>query len=338
MRLAIDAMGGDHAPGAMVQGSIAYARNHPEHEVLLVGQQEAIAPALREHGGTELDNIRIEHAPEIIGMADKIQALKDKPDDSMNLCARLVKQGEADAMVLCGNTGCSVAAAQLHLRRIPSVKRAGILTPLPSDAGQTWVIDCGANAVNKAEHLLQFAEMGSAFLSCYSGIPSPRIGVLNIGSEDDKGDELTNGTLAQLRETKLNVIGNVEGNGIYSSEVDLVVCDGFTGNVVLKTSEGVASFITRTLKAEIKRGLLSRIGALLMLSAFERLRKRTHWSEVGGCLLLGVDGVTVIGHGRSDAVAVSNALGQAARCVDNELMSRLREALAAAGPQSADDR
>jgi glycerol-3-phosphate acyltransferase PlsX len=325
MRIALDAMGGDDAPRAMVQGAVDYARAHPNHTVILVGREPDILAELAREGGKP-DNIAIEHAPQVIGMAEKLKALEEKPDDSMNRCAQLVKQGKADALVLCGNTGCSVGAAQIHLRRIPGVKRAGILTRLPKASGYTWICDCGANAVGKPEQLVQFAEMTVAFLQVTEGRKTPSVGVLSIGEEDEKGNPLTGETLALLRRTALNVIGNVEGNHIYQrADLDVVVCDGFTGNIVLKTSEGVAAGITQILKEEIAGGLLRKLGALLMRGAFAKLRQRTHWSLVGGGLLLGVDGVTIIGHGRSNRVAVYHALRQAALCVDKDLVPTLRE-------------
>ncbi|MHC5068459.1 MAG: phosphate acyltransferase PlsX [Planctomycetota bacterium] len=330
MRLALDAMGGDQAPCAMMQRALDYARDHSDHTVILVGRRDDIERSLISEAPSGCPaNIVIEHADETIGMADKISALKDKPNDSMNRCAQLVKTGEADAMILCGNTGCSVAAAQLHLRRIRGVKRAGILTPLPTPNEATWVIDCGANTVGKAEHLAQFAEMASAFLERYRDGSAPRVGVLNIGSEDEKGNELTSETLALVRANDdLNCIGYVEGNDIFSGVVDVVVCDGFTGNVVLKTAEGVAKAIGSILKDEINQsGPLTKLGALAAKPAFTRLRKRTHWSKVGGCLLLGVNGITIIGHGRSDRVAVESALIQAARCVERDIISGIREHL-----------
>lgn len=317
-------MGGDDAPRAMVQGALDYAQANPDHTVILVGRSHDLEPLLVEHGGRPA-NILVEHAPEVIGMAEKITALKERPNDSMNVAARLVKDGKADAMVLCGNTGCSVAAAQIHLRRIPGVKRAGILTPLPNPKGKTWVIDCGANAVGKPEHLAQFAEMTSTFLQATLGMASPRVGVLSIGEEDGKGNELVQETLELLRKTDLNVIGFVEGHDIYSGDVDVVVCDGFTGNIVLKTSEGVADGIVKILKEEIHRGLRTKVGAAIMRPAFESLRRRTHWSLIGGCPLLGVDGICIIGHGRSNRVAVFHALGQAARCASGNMIPRLRE-------------
>jgi phosphate acyltransferase len=329
MRVALDAMGGDDAPRAMVQGAIDYARAYLQHTVVLVGRaadiESCLATEIPASAGPRPSNIEIEDAPEVIGMADKIQALKDKPNDSMNRSAQLVKQGKADAMVLCGNTGCSVAAAQLHLRRIPGVKRAGLLTPLPNPKGKTWVCDCGANAVGKPEHLVQFAEMASAYLQCAYKIESPRVGVLSIGEEDEKGDELTQETLELLRKTKLNVIGNVEGHDIFSGDLDVVVCDGFTGNVMLKASEGVFDALITILKEEIYSSVRAKIGAYIMKPAFNGLRARTHWSLVGGVLLVGVDGVTIIGHGRSDRVAVYHALVQAAAAVDSKVIPTLRE-------------
>lgn len=326
MRIALDAMGGDDAPLAMVQGAIDYTRSFPGHEVVLVGREHDIRACLKREGASPR-NIHIEHAPEVIGMAEKIGVLRERPNDSMNRSAQLVKQGKADAMVLCGNTGCSVAAAQLHLRRIPGVKRAGLLTPMPNPKGHTWVIDCGANSVSKPEHLVDFALMASAFLESAYGLARPRIGVLSIGEEEGKGDSLTSETLALLRQTNLNVIGNVEGHHIYHGGLDIVVCDGFTGNVMLKASEGVFEALITILKEEIYRSLRTKIGAKMLRPAFDGLRRRTHWSLVGGVLLAGVDGVTIIGHGRSNRVAVFHALKQAARAVDGRAIQHMRDRL-----------
>jgi phosphate acyltransferase len=324
MRLALDAMGGDDAPRAMVRGAIDYARAFPAHTVVLVGREADITASLKAEGRT-LANIVIEHTPEVIGMADKIQALKDKPNDSMNRCAQLVKQGKADGMVLCGNTGCSVASAQLHLRRIPGVKRAGILTPLPKPSGSSWICDSGANSIGKPEHLAQFAVMSAAFLTKVYGVANPKVGVLSNGEEDGKGTELTSETLELLRKTNLNLVGYVEGHDIFSPDVDVVVCDGFTGNIVLKCCEGLEGGLRRIIKEEIMRGFWTKLGGMLVKAAFAGVRKRVDWRNVGGCFLLGVDGVTIIGHGRSDRVAVYHALCQAAKAVETKAVEGLRE-------------
>jgi len=334
MRLILDAMGGDHAPKAMAQGAVDYAKTHPQHTVVLVGRTADIQRCLDAEGGKPV-NIEIEDAPDVIGMAEKIAALKERPNDSMNRSSQLVKQGRGDAMVLCGNTGCSVAAAQMHLRRIPGVRRAAIIGPLPNPKGVTWVCDMGANAVCRPEHLVQFAEMGASFIESAYGTTNPRVGVLSIGEEDGKGDGLTGAALGQLRQTSLNVVGNVEGNDIYTGDVHLVVCDGFTGNVVLKTSEGVFEAILTILKEEIRRGLRTKLGYAMVKPAFDGLRRRADWRLIGGCFLLGVDGVCIIGHGRSDRVAVFHALAQAARCVDGKVLARLRERIAASSSRDA---
>jgi len=327
-------MGGDHAPKAMAQGAVDYAKTHPQHTVVLVGRTADIQRCLDAEGGKPV-NIEIEDAPDVIGMAEKIAALKERPNDSMNRSSQLVKQGRGDAMVLCGNTGCSVAAAQMHLRRIPGVRRAAIIGPLPNPKGVTWVCDMGANAVCRPEHLVQFAEMGASFIESAYGTTNPRVGVLSIGEEDGKGDGLTGAALGQLRQTSLNVVGNVEGNDIYTGDVHLVVCDGFTGNVVLKTSEGVFEAILTILKEEIRRGLRTKLGYAMVKPAFDGLRRRADWRLIGGCFLLGVDGVCIIGHGRSDRVAVFHALAQAARCVDGKVLARLRERIAASSSRDA---
>ena len=325
MRLALDAMGGDDAPRAMVQGAFDYADAHPEHTIIIVGRDQDIQAVIaKDFRGRRPANIQLEHAPEVIGMSEKLKALKERPNDSMNRCAQLVKQDLADAMILCGNTGCSVGAAQLHLRRIPGVKRAGILVPMPNPKGHTWVCDMGANAECRPEHLAQFAEMTSAFLESVYGVKTPRVGVLSIGEEDEKGVALTQETLELLRKTNLNLVGNVEGHDIFSGELDVVVCDGFTGNIVLKSCEGVFEAIITILKEEIHGSLRNTVGAAIMRPAFKGLKRRAHWTQVGGCPLIGVDGVTIIGHGRSDRVAVFHALKQAARCVEGQFVERLR--------------
>lgn len=324
MRLALDAMGGDDAPRAMVQGAIDYARAFPQHVVVLVGREPDLKASIQNEGGAPA-NVVIEHAPEVIGMAEKIHALKERPNDSMNRSAQLVKQGKADAMVLCGNTGCSVAAAQLHLRRVPGVKRAGILTPLPKPSGSTWICDAGANTLGKAEHLVQFAEMAAVFLERVYATSKPKVGVLSNGSEDDKGTELTHETLALLRKTSLNVVGNVEGHDLFSPSVDIAVCDGFTGNLVLKACEGLEAGMRNIIREEIGKGFFTKLGGLLVKPAFAGVRRRIDWRFVGGCFLLGVDGVCIIGHGRSNRVAVFHALKQAATTVDKQVMAALRE-------------
>jgi phosphate acyltransferase len=336
MKLALDAMGGDDAPLAMVLGAYDYATAHRDHQVILVGRDAEIRTVVAKACPGPLPaNVRIEHAPSVIGMSEKLKALKERPDDSMNRCAELVKRGDADAMVLCGNTGCSVGAAQLHLRRIPGVKRAGILVPMPNPKGRTWVCDMGANAECRAEHLAQFAVMTSAFLENVYGVAKPTVGVLSIGEEDEKGVALTQETLEILRKTDLNLVGNVEGHDLFTGDLHIAVCDGFTGNVVLKACEGVFDAIITILKEEIHGSLSSKLGALLMKPAFKGLKRRAHWTEVGGCPLIGVDGVTIIGHGRSDRVAVFNALRQAARCVDGAFVERLRAHFKMLGAQTA---
>lgn len=337
MRLAIDAMGGDHAPVAMVHGAVNYARAHPSHTILLVGQEDRLRPALAQVAQAPA-NVVIEHASQVITMAEKLKALEEKPDDSMNVCARLVKEGKADGMVLCGNTACSVAAAQIHWRRVPGVRRAGIMSALPKPTGLTWVIDMGANAVGKPEHLVQFAYMASTFIASTLGKTRPGIGVLSIGEEEGKGNELTAATLTQLRQTDLNVLGLVEGHDIYRREdLDIVVCDGFTGNIVLKTSEGVEAALRTVIRQEITRTLLGKLGGWLVKPAFARVKERVDWRYVGGGILLGVDGVCIIGHGRSDALAVQSALGQAAACVDAKLVEHLRACIRATAPVPAND-
>jgi glycerol-3-phosphate acyltransferase PlsX len=323
MRLALDAMGGDDAPRAMVDGAIDYANAFPANTVILVGREADVRTAMTRHGRAPA-NLVIEHAPDVIGMADSIDALKERPRSSILRCAEMLKQGAVDGMVLCGNTACSVVTAQLQLRRIPGVKRAGLLAPLPKPTGHTWVCDVGANNIGKPEHLVQFAEMTAAFLTAAMGRSNPKVGVLSNGEEDEKGIDLTHETLALLRKTDLNVVGQIEGHHIYTTDIDVVVCDGFVGNIVLKTSEGVENGLRKIIKEEITRGVWTKLGGLLVKPAFERVRRRVDWRFVGGSPLLGIDGVMIKGHGRSDKVAVFHALKQAAGCVEGGLIPSLR--------------
>ncbi|HYE04027.1 MAG TPA: phosphate acyltransferase PlsX [Planctomycetota bacterium] len=331
MRLALDAMGGDDAPRAMVDGALHYARSQPQHQVILVGPDTILRPLLTDAPA----NIVVEHAPDVIGMADKLSALKERPDNSINRCTELLKLGKADGLVLCGNTGCSVVAAQLNLRRIPGVKRAGLLAPLPKPTGHTWVCDVGANNINKPEHLVQFAEMTAAFLASTIGKTRPKIGVLSNGEEDEKGIELTHETLALLRKTDLNVVGQVEGHHLYTTDIDVVVCDGFVGNIVLKTSEGVENGLRKIIKEEIGQRFWTKLGGLLVRPAFEGVRRRVDWRFVGGSPLLGVDGLVIKGHGRSDKVAIYHALKQAAAAVEGGLIAGLRRHFASGGSEAA---
>lgn len=324
MKIALDAMGGDFAPEAMVQGAFDFCRDHPQHTAVLVGVQADIEKAIVVMRLPRPANLEIVHASQVVGMAEKITAIDANPDDSMNVATRLVKSGGADATVLCGNTGCSVYAAQKNIRRIPGVKRAGILTPFPHLTGTTWVCDCGANSVCRPEHLAQFGEMTVSFLQSMEGIDHPKVGVLSIGEEDGKGDELTNETLSLLKtQEHLNLIGNVEGNDIFKGTVDVVVCDGFTGNTVLKACEGAVSAVGKMLREEINRSWRRKIGALIMRPALDGLKDRTSWAKVGGCLLLGVNGITIIGHGRSKRDAVYWAMKRAMRCVEQDVIGRL---------------
>lgn len=329
MRLALDAMGGDHAPKAMVEGGFDYALAHPDQRVVLVGIREQVAAEIAATGkALRRDppaNLEVEHAPEVIGMADKITAVRERPNDSINRCAALLKAGEADAVIYCGNTGCSGAAAQLHFRCIPGIKRAGIISPLPTLQDPVWVLDTGFNSACKAENLVQFAQMGVVFLRHYAEKSNPRVGVLSNGAEEGKGDELATEALSLLRQTTLNVVGNIEGNHIFEGVADVVVCDGFTGNVMLKTCEGAAWLLTSLIRREVNHSLVAKAGALVLKPSLRRMFRHVDWNYVGGVPLLGVNGITIIGHGRSSRLAVFHALRQAARCVSTGIIKHMVE-------------
>ena len=307
MRIALDAMGGDHAPEALVEGAVRAARELGIH-VILVGDREILLQHLQRYD-TENLPLSIKHASEVVGMHESPSvAVRRKKDASVRVAFQLVKAGEARAAVSAGNSGAAMAFAVLTLGRLPGVDRPAIAAVLPSLGGATVLLDVGANAECKPIHLVQFAVMGEVFSRYVLQVPRPRVGILSNGEEETKGTDLTRSAHAALKHSSLNYLGYVEGRDIFAGTADVVVCDGFTGNALLKSSEGLGQAMAQIIREEMSRGMLPRIGYLLARRAFRRLKERMDYAEVGGAPLLGVNGVGIVAHGSSDARAIRNAI------------------------------
>jgi phosphate acyltransferase len=307
MKIAVDAMGGDHAPRAVVEGAVQAAWEH-RLNIVLVGREERIREELRlVRAGT--DHVEVVHASETVEMCDSPgDAIRKKRDSSIRVGLNLVAEGKASSFVSAGNSGAVMAGALYILRKVPGVDRPAIVATIPTPAGPIVLLDAGANVECKPVHLLQFGCMGEAYARKILGIPRPRVGVVSIGEEDSKGTDMTRETSALFRQAALNFIGNVEGRDFFAGRADVFVCDGFVGNVVLKTMEGMAFALVDFLREEIRKSVPARVGALLAARAIRRMKKRLDYAEYGGAPLLGVKGGVVICHGASDARAVKNAI------------------------------
>jgi len=327
-RIALDAMGGDRGPAVNIEGAVAAARELGL-TILLVGNEEDLGRSLRRHSTNGL-GITICHAPETVGMDESPSAaLRKKKHSSIRVGLELVKKGEADAFISAGNTGAVMATAMITLGSLPGVERPAIALIVPTLRGQSILLDAGANADCKPRHLLQFAIMGDVYARQVMGKKSPTVGLLSIGEEESKGNELTREAFKELEEERsLNFTGNVEGREVFSGAADVIVCDGFTGNIALKISESAAEFFTVLLKEELEKGLVGKLGALLTRGAFRRFKKRVDYTEYGGAPLLGVGGICIISHGRSTAKAIKNAIRVAAECVENGVIEHIREGIA----------
>ncbi len=307
MRVAVDAMGGDNAPVVEVEGAVAAAREFGI-SVILVGDTDRLRHELAKHDCNGLD-IVVQHAGEVVGMHDSASdAVRKKKDSSIRVAFDLVKQGQAAAVVSAGNSGATMAAGMFVLKRLKGIDRPAIAQIFPTLRGKTLVLDVGGNVDCKAIHLVQFAIMGEVYARHVMGIEKPRIGLLSNGEEESKGNELTRETHAILKNIPLAYTGYVEGRDIFNGTVDVVVCDGFVGNVVLKLSEGLAEAVGKMLKEEIKQSFLSKVGYLLSRNAFNNFKKKVDYAEYGGAPLLGIDGVGMICHGGSNAKAIKNAV------------------------------
>jgi glycerol-3-phosphate acyltransferase PlsX len=307
--IAIDAMGGDHGPSATVPAALEVLREQADVHIILVGQQEALEPLLKQRGGAQVNRLRIHHASQLVEMGEKPKdALRKKKDSSMRVALNLLKLGEAHACVSAGNTGALMATARFVLKTIPGIDRPAILSRIPAHHGHTHMLDLGANADCLPQHLLQFAVMGTVVASDLYGDTRPRVGLLNIGSEDIKGNDLVQEAAKLLQASTLNYIGFVEGNDIFGGDVDVVVTDGFTGNVALKTMEGAARMIGNTLKSEYTLNPLRRLSALLSLPVLKAIKRRFDPGQHNGASMVGLNGVVIKSHGSADAASFANAI------------------------------
>jgi glycerol-3-phosphate acyltransferase PlsX len=321
VRIAVDAMGGDYAPQEIVKGALE-AQRDGEVKVLLVGPQEVLEEQLV---GTSRDSLEVFDAPEAIHMGEKAAlAVRAKENSSLVVAAKLCRERKADGLVSAGNTGAAMAAALLNWGRIPGVSRPAIAVVIPTPSGPVLLLDAGANAECKPENLLQFGQMGSAYTTLILGKKNPSVGLLNVGEEEGKGSELYQEAHRLLKESSLNFLGNVEGKDIVYAKTDVVVCDGFIGNVALKLLEGTIEVFFSEIKNRITQSFLNRTAGALLLPSLMELKKKLDYEEYGGAPLLGVNGVCIISHGKSKAKAIRNAIRVAKQAVLNNLVAELK--------------
>ncbi|MGA8223434.1 MAG: phosphate acyltransferase PlsX [Candidatus Acidiferrales bacterium] len=333
--IALDAMGGDHAPRAEVEGAILAARELGVR-ILLVGIEATVRQELNKHRARELP-IEVVNATEVITMSDSpSQAFRRKKDSSVHVAAKLVRDGRADALVSMGNTGAVMTVARFVLGTLKSVDRPALAAAFPNMKEKvTVILDVGANVDSKAVQIEQFAVMGEIYYRTIFGVKRPRVAMLSIGEEEMKGNELTREASSRLKQTTLNFVGNVEGRDVFRGNVDVIVCDGFIGNVALKISEGLVEHIGGMLKKAIKSRLTSQLGYVLSKSAFDDFRRRTDYSEYGGAPLLGVRGITIIGHGRSNPIAIKNAIRVANELCRSHVNEKIEQEVSAAAAVAA---
>lgn len=324
--IAIDAMGGDHGAHVTIPAAVEYLRQHPEDTIVLVGLPDAIEAELRALGVSAGPNLRIRAASEVVGMDESPQlALRNKKDSSMRVAINLVKSGEASACVSAGNTGALMATARYVLKMLPGIDRPAIASFLPTVSGQVCMLDLGANVDCNAEHLLQFALMGSTLVSAIEHKSNPTVGLLNIGSEDIKGNEVVKQAAELLQNSDLNFYGNVEGNDIFKGVTDVVVCDGFVGNVALKTTEGLAQMLRSFLREEFSRNIFTKIAGLIAMPVINAFRRRVDHRRYNGASLLGLKGIVVKSHGSADKFAFQCAIERAAEEARGGMLHHISE-------------
>lgn len=326
--IAIDVMGGDKAPQAIMDGvASALAGDLGDFKLLLVGLEDVVKSELQRIGRSNDPRVEIVPATQVVGMDEPaVAAIRSKKDSSLNVAAELVKEGRAHAFFSAGNTGALVSSAVLRLRNLPGIQKPAIAVTMPTTTGEFILLDAGAVVDCKPEHLVQFAIMGDVYARLLHGKPNPKVGLLNVGSEEMKGNELTREVHGLLKALPgINFIGNIEANEMFAGKADVVVCDGFVGNIVLKTSEGLPRAIFGLLKEELTRNPLRAVGAFLAKPAFMAIRKRMNPDEYGGAAILGVNGVCVKGHGSSKARAVECAIQVVRRTVDLGVNQRIVE-------------
>ncbi len=317
-------MGGDHGPSVTVPAALAMLQEQPRLRLILVGDQDVLAAELARRGGTTGQRLTLHHASQQVAMDElPSQALRYKKDSSMRVAINLVKEGRASACVSAGNTGALMAIARFVLKTLPGVERPAIITTLPTITGHTHMLDLGANVDSCAEHLFQFAVMGSVLTSAVDNLERPRVGLLNIGEEEIKGNERVKEAARMLMESDINYVGFVEGDDIYKGTVDVVVCDGFVGNVALKTSEGVARMITAFMKQEFTRNPMTRLAGLLARPVLRALRDRIDPRRYNGASFIGLQGIVIKSHGSADTLSFSQAIREAMVEVEKDVPQRI---------------
>lgn len=321
-RIAVDAMGGDNAPGEIVKGALLALDEYPTVAITLVGREEVLREQL---GGNVPRRLDIVDAREVVDMTDTALApLRRKRNSSIRVCANLVAERKADVMVSAGHTGAAMTSAYKVLGTIEGVSRPALAAILPNANGHTVLLDVGANVDSKPAYLREFAVMGHFYAQMIFGLDAPRVGLLSIGEEEGKGNELTKETFRVLKETGLNFMGNAEGRDVFNGNADVIVCDGFIGNVVLKAAEALGEMVSKMLKFEVTRTAPRKVGALMLKGAFDDIKKRMDYSEYGGAPLLGVNGGCIISHGRSNAKAIKNAIRVAREFAANRIDAKIR--------------
>lgn len=320
--LAVDAMGGDFGPRVTVPATLNILKNSPQLSVIFVGQQSQIQPYLKNIHADILARITIVHTDEMVTMDDKVAvALRNKRQSSMRLAVNLVHEKKAQACVSAGNTGALMAISRFVLKTHANIDRPAILAPLPTQTGQVYMLDLGANIDSQPQHLMQFASMGDVVARALAGIDKPRIGLLNIGEEEIKGNELIKQTHQLLKASSLNYIGYVEGDGIFKGEADVVICDGFVGNISLKTSEGVAKMMASFIKEEINKNWLTKLTGVMAYPIWRGLKKKMNPSNYNGASLVGLTGIVIKSHGSADADSFAQAIKVAIKAVEQNIPS-----------------
>jgi len=329
MKIALDAMGGDHAPQNPVAGAVQALRDFSDVEIIFVGDEQKVRAELAKYSTADIQSrFSFHHASQVVDMTDSgLDSVRRKKDSSVSRAVDLVKNGEAGAVVSAGHTGALVAASTIKLRTLPGIDRAALGVLIPADGGFFLLIDGGANIDPTPQHIVGFAVMGSVYYKAIVGTPEARVGLLNIGTEPSKGTDFCLECYKMLSEAPIQFAGNVEGHGIFKKPVEVVVCDGFTGNIFLKTVEGLAKSMVSWIKDEISKTPIRMLGALLSKGAFQAVKKRTSTDEYGGTPLLGVNGICIKAHGNSSSLALRNAIRAARRAVELQINSRIVEAM-----------
>jgi glycerol-3-phosphate acyltransferase PlsX len=330
MKIAVDAMGGDHGPRVIIDGALAAAR-HLDLGLVIVGQTSTVQAELARHGDLEGLDLSVLEAPDVIDMAESpAAALRRKPGASVKIAAAAVARGDAAALVSMGHTGASIMAAFGAFGMLPGVDRPALATTIPTRTGSAVLLDAGAAPDCRPPHLVQFAVMGAGYARVSLGLDRPRVGLLSIGEEETKGSELVREAHQLLKNAPIHFIGNIEARDVYAGQADVIVCDGFTGNIALKISEGLVDTIETLLGEELSRTFSGMVGSLLSRRAFRRFQKRVDYSEYGGAPLLGLARLCIVGHGRSSSKAVRNAVVMASRFATHQLIDCLERDIAAA--------